>query len=104
MDVINGLLKGKSLEDIFQQGLGEINQDDDVKKVLAERIESDIQKYVDDTWHGEKPIVKVIGDDAYVICFGRKMKPIMFYSCVFNNLGVVTKDLFVSLSEEYEDL
>lgn len=105
MDVINNLLRGKSLEDIFQQGLEEINQDDDVKKVLAARIESDIQQYVDaETWGEEKPVVEVIGDDAYVVCFGRKMPPIMFYCCVFNNLGKVTKDLFIALSNNYEDL
>lgn len=105
MNVIGDLLIGKSIEEIFDEGLNHINEDESVKEVLAKRIGEDILQYVDvETWGDEKPEVKVIKDEAYVFCFGRRMKPIVFYSCVFNNLGKVTKDLFISFSEDYEDL
>lgn len=103
MNVLKDLVDGRNLADIFDEGLDHINEDESIKELLAKKIGEDIVQYLDsDTWGDEKPTIEVIGDDAYLI-YGRKMmKPLIFYSCVFNNMGKVTKENFILNAEEKE--
>lgn len=94
-------LRGLNLTDNLDKSLGNINNEEETKKLLAERIEKDIQQYLDDSFE-ENPVVVIDGDDAYVTCKGKRLVTTMFYCLVFNNQGVVTKELFDSFAEEYK--
>lgn len=102
-NVFADLLAGKDLQEIIENGLGDINQESDVKKLLAEKIESDIQQYLPDIgaiWGDEAVVVKVKDDKAYAVWNDHWMPTIDFYQLVYKNGGVVKPKDF----ENYENL
>ena len=85
----------KTLEDILSGAEAEaksLNQSDETKMLLASRIEEDIQQYLPDIsaiWGDENVVVKVKGDDAFVVWREHWMPTIDFYKLVYENGGVV---------------
>ena len=95
--ILNGGL-AENLGDILEEEIRDVNSGDEAKKLLASRIENDIQQYLDISFE-EKPVVIIDGNDAYVTYDGKRMLTTMFYCLVFNNQGTVTRELFDAFSK-----
>ena len=103
MEILDKLFKEGNVSQFYDEAIKDINNDESVKSHLASKIGEDIQQYIDaKTWGDERPVIEVSGDEIYVVAFCRRMPPVVFYSCVFNNSGKVTKDLFITYSEDKE--
>ena len=90
-EIIDKLQDGQ-LSELFDQGIKNINQEEEVKTVLARKIEEDIQQYlpdIGDIWGDEMVVVKVKDDVAYVVWNEHWMPTIDFYQLVFKNSGIV---------------
>ena len=101
-EIIDKLQDGQFSE-LFDQGIKNINQEEDIKMVLARKIEEDIQQYlpdIADIWGDEMVVVKVKDDVAYVVWNEHWMPTIDFYQLVFKNSGIVEPKDF----ENYENL
>jgi hypothetical protein len=101
-EIIDKLQDGQFSE-FFDQGIKNINQEEDIKMVLARKIEEDIQQYlpdIADIWGDEMVVVKVKDDVAYVVWNEHWMPTIDFYQLVFKNSGIVEPKDF----EGYENL
>ena len=82
--------------------LEHINEEPDVKELLASRIQDDIQQYLDDiadTWGGKAVVVKVKDDDAFVVWDEHWMPTIDFYKLVYVNNGTITPEDFKKYGE-----
>lgn len=99
--ILNSETLESTLSDVIDGEVKNINSADETKKLLATRIEKDIQQYLDDSFE-EKPVVIIDGNDAYVTYEGKRLVTTMFYCLVFNNQGIVTKELFDAFAKEYE--
>ena len=89
--------------DLFDEKLDTINQEEETKRLLASKIEEDIQQYlpdIDAIWGDETVRVKIKGDDAYAVWRDHWMPTIDFYQLVFKNSGIVEPKDF----EAYENL
>ena len=99
------LMDDGDISEVYDDGLKHLNEDENIKEVMASAITEDISQYLDDSWGDEKPEVKFIGNEAFAVYGGRRMKPITLYSCVPNNYyGKVPKTMFNMYSKPYEDL
>ena len=90
-------LKGIGVTEDLDKSLDHINEQEDVKALLAKKIEEDIQQYLSDE---EGVVVRVKDDIAYVVWNDHWMPTIDFYQFVYKNSGKVEKKDF----ENYENL
>lgn len=100
---LGDFLKDFNITDNLDAGLSHINEDESVKKRLAACIEDDIQQYlpdIADIWGDETVVVKIKGDDAFVVWRDHWMPTMDFYQLVFKNSGIVEPKDF----ELYENL
>lgn len=100
---LGDFLKDFNITDNLDAGLSHINEEESVKKRLAACIEDDIQQYlpdIADIWGEETVVVKIKGDDAFVVWRNHWMPTIDFYQLVFKNSGIVEPKDF----EPYENL
>jgi hypothetical protein len=104
VDKLLSLMDGGEITDIYDDGLKHLNEDESIKETMISAIAEDISQYLDSSWGEEKPEVKFIGNEVFIVYEGRKMKPVMFYSCASNNYGKVPKMMFNMYSKPYEDL
>jgi len=84
-------------------GIDHVNEEEETKKLLASKIEEDIQQYlpdIADIWGDETVVVKIKGDDAFVVWRDHWMPTMDFYQLVFKNSGIVEPKDF----EPYENL
>ena len=90
-------LKDLGVTENLEKSLDHINEEEDVKTLLAKKIEEDIQKY----FSGEESVVVKVKDDmAYVVYDDHWMPTIDFYQFVYKNSGTVNPEDF----ENYENL
>jgi hypothetical protein len=96
-ETFGDFLKKLNITGNLDDRLEHINEEEDVKTLLAKKIEEDIQKY----FSGEESVVVKVKDDAaYVVYDGHWMPTIDFYQFVYKNSGTVNPEDF----ENYENL
>lgn len=91
-ETVSDFLAKTGVIDNLEGRLEHINEEPDIKELLATRIEADIQQYlseIEGVWGDDAVIVKVKNDDAYVVWNDHWMPTIDFYQLVFKNGGVV---------------
>jgi hypothetical protein len=96
-ETFGDFLKDLGVTENLEKSLDHINEEEDIKTLLAKKIEEDIQKY----FSGEESVVvKVKDDKAYVVYDDHWMPTIDFYQFVYKNSGTVNPEDF----ENYENL
>lgn len=85
-ETFGDFLKDLGVTENIDKSLDHINEEEDIKTLLAKKIEEDIQKY----FSGEESVVvKVKDDKAYVVYDDHWMPTIDFYQFIFKNSGTV---------------
>ena len=103
MEILDKLFKEGNVSQFYDEAIKDINQEEEVKMLLARKIEEDIQQYlpdIGDIWGDEMVVVKIKDDVAYVVWNEHWMPTIDFYQLVFKNSGIVEQKDF----ENYENL
>lgn len=103
---MNTEMKPETVADYLKtMGLGgsldHINEEPDVKALLAGCIEKDIQQYIEkieSNWKGKAVVVKIKDDDAFAVWDDHWMPTVDLYRFVYDNGGFVTPKDF----EKYE--
>ena len=97
MKSILDLFKSKDFGKDLDNRLNDINQDEEVEKLLGEKIESDIQQYIGEKggFTGDDRVTVIVDKDrAYVAWNAHWMPTIEFYRFVTRNGGYVKKEDF----------
>ena len=97
MKSILDLFKSKDFGKDLDKHLDDINQDEEVEKLLGEKIEADIQQYIGEKggFTGDERVTVIVDNDkAYVAWNAHWMPTIEFYRFVTKNGGYVKKEDF----------